>query len=108
MLKALYDYALREDLILPAGYVKKNVRAYVSLSKDGKFLDIMPGQEEKVPCPDIGSMANSGDKCNVLAENAVSSSRAMKSNGRSTPPKPRTFGRPWRMPPKWSPGWRFV
>ncbi len=68
MLKALYDYALREDLILPAGYVKKNVRAYVSLSKDGKFLGIVPGQEEKVPCPDIGSMANSGDKCNVLAE----------------------------------------
>lgn len=68
MLKALYDYALREDLILPAGYVKKNVRAYVSLSKNGEFLGIMPGQEEKVPCPDIGSMANSGDKCNVLAE----------------------------------------
>ena len=68
MLKALYDYALREDLILPAGYVKKNVRAYVSLSKNGEFLGIIPGQEEKVPCPDIGSMANSGDKCNVLAE----------------------------------------
>ena len=68
MLKELYDYALREDLILPAGYVKKNVRAYVSLSKDGKFLGIMPGPEEKVPCPDIGSMANSGGKCNVLAE----------------------------------------
>ena len=68
MLRELYDYALQNDLILPAGYVKKNVRAYVSLSKDGKFLGIMPGQEEKVPCPDIGSMANSGDKCNVLAE----------------------------------------
>ena len=68
MLKELYDYALREDLILPAGYVNKNIRAYVLLSKDGKFLGIMPGQEEKVPCPDIGSMANSGDKCNVLAE----------------------------------------
>ena len=68
MLRELYDYALREDLILPASYVNKNVRAYVLLSKDGKFLGIMPGQEEKVPCPDIGSMANSGDKCNVLAE----------------------------------------
>ena len=68
MLKELYDYALRENLILPAGYVKKNVRTYVSLSKDGEFLGIMPGQEEKVPCPDIGSLANSGDKCNVLAE----------------------------------------
>ena len=68
MLKALYDYAIQEDLILPAGYVKKNIRAYVSLSKDGKFLGIMPGGEEKTPCPDIGSVSNSRDKCNVLAE----------------------------------------
>lgn len=67
MLKALYDYAVRERLILPAGYVKKNVRAYVSLAKDGRFLGIIPGGE-KVPCPDIGSMANSTDKCNVFAE----------------------------------------
>lgn len=68
MLRALYDYAVQEQLTLPAGYVKKNVRAYVSLAKDGRFLGIMPGSAEKVPCPDIGSMANSGDKCNVLAE----------------------------------------
>ena len=81
MLKALYDYALREDLILPAGYVNKNVRAYVSLSKDGKFLGILPGQEEK-----------------------VFSSRAIKNSGRNTPSKPRTFGKPWRMLPKRSPG----
>lgn len=57
MLKELYDYALENDLILPAGFVKKQVHAYVLLAKDGKFLGIMPGQEEKVPCPDIGSMA---------------------------------------------------
>lgn len=68
MLKELYDYALENDLILPAGFVKKQVHAYVLLAKDGKFLGIMPGQEEKVPCPDIGSMAHSRDKCNVLAE----------------------------------------
>lgn len=68
MLKELYDYALQKNLILPAGYVKKNVCAYVLLSKDGKYLGVMPGQEEKVPCPDIGSMAQSRDKCNVLAE----------------------------------------
>lgn len=68
MLKELYDYALENDLILPAGFIKKKVHAYVLLAKDGKFLGIMPGQEEKVPCPDIGSMANSGSKCNVLAE----------------------------------------
>lgn len=68
MLKELYDYALENDLILPAGFIKKKVHAYVLLAKDGKFLGIMPGQEEKVPCPDIGSMAQSRDKCNVLAE----------------------------------------
>ena len=68
MLKELYDYALENDLILPAGFVKKQVHAYVLLAKDGKFLGIMPGQEEKIPCPDIGSMAQSRDKCNVLAE----------------------------------------
>ena len=67
MLKELYDYALENDLILPAGFVKKQVHAYVLLAKDGKFLGIMPGQEEKVPCPDIGSMAKREDKCNVLA-----------------------------------------
>lgn len=68
MLKELYDYALENDLILPAGFIKKKVHAYVLLAKDGKFLGIMPGQDEKVPCPDIGSMAHSRDKCNVLAE----------------------------------------
>lgn len=68
MLKELYDYALENDLILPAGFIKKKVHAYVLLAKDGKFLGIMPGQEEKVPCPDIGSMTHSRDKCNVLAE----------------------------------------
>ena len=67
MLKELYDYALENDLILPAGFIKKQVHAYVLLAKDGKFLGIMPGQEEKVPCPDIGSMVKREDKCNVLA-----------------------------------------
>lgn len=68
MLRALYEYAAREHLALPAGYVRKNIRAYISLAKDGSYLGIMPGDAQKVPCPDIGSMANSGDKCNVLAE----------------------------------------
>ena len=38
MLKELYDYALENDLILPAGFIKKKVHAYVLLAKDGKFL----------------------------------------------------------------------
>ena len=68
MLNALYRYAIRENLVLPAGYVKKTIRAYVSLGADGRFLGVIPGDADKVPCPDIGSMANSGEKCNVLAE----------------------------------------
>ena len=68
MLRELYDYALRENLILPAGYVRKPVRAYISLSKYGDYVGIVSAENEKVPCPDIGSMANSVEKCNVLAE----------------------------------------
>ena len=68
MLRELYDYALRENLILPAGYVRKPVRAYISLSKYGDYIGIVSAENEKVPCPDIGSMANSVEKCNVLAE----------------------------------------
>lgn len=68
MLRELYDYALRENLILPAGYVRKPVRAYISLSRDGNYVGIISAENERVPCPDIGSMANSVEKCNVLAE----------------------------------------
>lgn len=66
MLRELYDYAVREQLTLPPGYVNKNVRAYVSLAADGRFLGIIPGGE-KVPCPDIGSKDQAPDKCSVLA-----------------------------------------
>ncbi len=69
MLKALYDYANRHDLVPPAGYVEKTVKAYVSLStSDMDFAEIEMGGEQNVLCPDIGSLANGKDKCNVLAE----------------------------------------
>ena len=69
MLRELYDYALRENLILPPGFVRKPVRAYISLTRDGKYVGVVVNNDgEKVPCPDIGSMANSSGKCNVLAE----------------------------------------
>ena len=68
MLKALYDYALENHLILPAGYVLKSVKAYLWLSAGGKFLDVQLTEGEPVPCPDIGSLANGTDKCNALAE----------------------------------------
>lgn len=68
MLKALYDYADRHHLVPPPGYVEKLVKAYVSLSTyDADFAEIETAGEN-VLCPDIGSLANGKDKCNVLAE----------------------------------------
>lgn len=66
MLKALYDYALQNNLVLPAGFVQKTVKAYIWLSTDGALLDVTEGGT--LPCPDIGSLANGPDKCNPLAE----------------------------------------
>jgi len=69
MLKALYDYAIRHELTLPDGYVKKTIKVYISLSsKDPDYVGIRVGGEDAVPCPDIGSLANGTDKSNVLAE----------------------------------------
>ena len=69
MLKALYDYAIRHELTLPDGYVKKTIQAYISLSSaDPDYVGIRLDDEEAVPCPDIGSLANGTDKSNVLAE----------------------------------------
>ena len=69
MLKALYDYGIRNALALPPGFVKKNIRAYICLSESGKFLGVeLCGKDEMQICPDIGSLANGPDKCNPLAE----------------------------------------
>lgn len=68
MLKALYDYAVRNDLALPPGFVNKPIRAYIQLAADGGYLGIEKCEDEVLPCPDIGSMANSKEKCNILAE----------------------------------------
>jgi CRISPR-associated protein Csd1 len=68
MLKSLYDYAVRHQLTLPPGFVKKPVKAYIVLNAAGKFLGLEPIVGSAIPCPDIGSMANSTDKCHVLAE----------------------------------------
>ena len=71
MLKALYDYGIRNHLAVSPGFLKKNIRAYICLSESGKFLGIEQcGKEEIQICPDIGSLANGPDKCNPLAEKA--------------------------------------
>lgn len=68
MLRALYDYAVKNNLALPPGFVNKPIRAYILLAEDGHYLGIEQCEDEVLPCPDIGSMANSKDKCNILAE----------------------------------------
>ena len=68
MLKALYDYAQRRHLALAPGYVLKTVKAYVSLSSKSDYLGLTMGDSAPVPCPDIGSMAQSKEKSNVLVE----------------------------------------
>lgn len=68
MLKALYDYGIRHQLVLPAGYVNKTIKAYITFSDNAGFIGIYAGSDEAVPCPDIGSLANGKDKSNILAE----------------------------------------
>lgn len=68
MLKALYDYGMRRQLALPPGFVGKTIKAYLSFSEHDDHVSVYLGDEELVPCPDIGSLANGKDKSNVLAE----------------------------------------
>ena len=68
MLKALYDYGLRRQLTLPPGFIEKTVKAYISLSEDNDHVSIYLGDDEHLLCPDMGSLAQGKDKCNVLVE----------------------------------------
>ena len=70
MLKALYEYGIRNGLSIPPGFVRKSIRAYICLSGSGDYLGIEKCESESLICPDIGTMANSPDKCNPLAEKA--------------------------------------
>ena len=68
MLKALYAYAVRRKLALPPGYVNKSVKAYISLSSaKADYVSVQLGDDEEIPCPDIGSAANGKSSCNALA-----------------------------------------
>ena len=81
MLKALYDYAMKNNLVLPPGYSNKTIKAYVSLSKKGEFLGIILGDDTPVLCPDIGSLANGKEKCkyrNLYLKNIFSKAKKDK------------------------------
>ena len=68
MLKSLYDYAIRNNYSIPPGFIKKTIKAYISLSSTSDFVDVKMGTDEAVMCPDIGSLANGKDKSNVIVE----------------------------------------
>lgn len=68
MLRPLYDYAMRYQLLPPPGMVKKTVKAWACLGANGTFLGVRQDGEDEYFCPDIGSLANGKDKCNVLVE----------------------------------------
>lgn len=68
MLKALYDYGVRRSLVLPAGFARKTVKAYISLLEGSDEIGLLLGDDTQIACPDIGSLANGKDKCNVVVE----------------------------------------
>ncbi len=68
MLKALYDYGIANKLAIPAGFMKKPIKAYIVLTQRGDYLGIESVENDEQICPDIGSMAQGPDKCNPLAE----------------------------------------
>lgn len=70
MLTELYEYAQKQGLTARAGFKPKKIKAYLSLSADGKFLGIDPPLEETTWAPDIGAAANGTTKCNLLVEKA--------------------------------------
>ena len=68
MLKALYDYALQMQLTQPAGFTEKTIKAFLCLTRDGRFAGIRMDGIHLFRCPDIGSLANGTDKSNLLVE----------------------------------------
>ena len=67
MLKALYDYAARNHLVLPAGYVYKTVKAFLSLSSvNPTNIGIVIDNEEAYLCPDVAN--NVPNRSGVLIE----------------------------------------
>ncbi len=72
MLKALYDYAIAENLVAVPGFKMRRIDAYILLSGQGKFIDILPCPKgTKVLAPDLGSIANGTKKCNILISKAL-------------------------------------
>lgn len=80
MLGELYKYAIDNNLVVRPGFKAKNVKAYISLSADGKFIGF-DFAIDKSMCPDIGSLANGTTKSNIVAEKAEVVLNLPDSNG---------------------------
>ena len=70
MLTALYQYALSHGLSARPGFKPKKIKCYLMFSRDGDFLGFTPPGVSPVSCPDIGALAKSTSKCNILVEKA--------------------------------------
>ena len=68
MLKALYDYGIRNNLEQPPGFTQKTIKAYISLFDYDDRVYVYTCDGEPELCPDIGSLANGTEKSNVIAE----------------------------------------
>lgn len=80
MLTELYQYALKENLAARPGFKRKRVKAYLSLSSEGKFLGIEMREKgaPDVYAPDVGTSANGTRYCNPLVEKAQIPLRIIK------------------------------
>lgn len=71
MLQELYNYALDHQLTVLPGFKPKKIKAYVCLDRQAQFLGIDSPPDVPVQCPDLGSLAQGPDKCNLLVEKAL-------------------------------------
>ena len=72
MLAELYEYAIKQNIALEPGWAEKNIKAYINLSQEGEFLNVLLYQtkenKKKKFAPDIGSEALGTTKCNFPVE----------------------------------------
>lgn len=69
MLKDLYDYAQTQSIVAVPGFKNKKIDYYICLSSTGEFTSFSPNEKDML-CPNVVSVKNSTDKCNIFAEKA--------------------------------------
>jgi len=71
LLNELYRYAVAHHLNARAGYKTRKVKAYLNISAEGMPPAIVTAVNQSTYAPDLGSKANSTNKCNPLVEKAA-------------------------------------